>query len=172
VAGPHVSSVQTFPSSQFWVPPPPVHDPDEHVLGFVHARLAHDPDTHVVPSAALLQAVAVFVVVHTWQAFPGFAWPSEWQAPPIRHEPAASGFEHPATASQVSVVQARPSTHDCVAPPPVHSPNRHVFPAVHVCPAHDGAWHDVPSPAAVHDDFATTGSQTWHAFAGFATPAA
>jgi len=170
VAALHASAVHAFPSSHDCVAPPPVQAPDTHVFADVNHNSAHVPAPHVAPSGALLQPVLSFAVAHTRHRFDGSSWASPKHTPPIRHEPAWSAFVHPVAAAHASAVHAFPSLQSCVPPPPVQTPDAHVFARIHASPAHDAATHVSPSPASVQPDGSFAASQDWHGFAGFPWP--
>ena len=110
------------------------------------------------------------VARHTVHGCAGSAWPPSPHAPANRHAPGFSTLLHPVVASHASFVQDFPSSHPVVAPPTVHSPDRHVFAATHVSPAHDRARHSVPSAVVLQDVVLFPGVQTSHPFAEFAWP--
>jgi hypothetical protein len=167
-----VSVEQAFPSSQFSVPPPVWHLPVEHVFGLVQVLPEHEPAAHSFPSATGVHAVVDLVESHIWQVLAGSTLPFTWHTPPIRHRLAWRTLLHPVAATQVSVVQARRSSHDLVVPPSVQAPYLHVFAAVHVRPEHDAAWQVVPSATAVHAEVETDATQAWQGLAGSLAPSA
>jgi hypothetical protein len=69
------SVVQTRPSLQDWVPPPPLHWPERQVLGFVQVSPEHEPAAQVPPSIAGDQVVVLVAGVQVWQTFNGFLFP-------------------------------------------------------------------------------------------------
>jgi hypothetical protein len=129
VAELHESVVQTKPSSQDCVVP--THCPDAHFFGSERIRSAQDAAWHWTPSVPLLHVVVLFDVVQIWHGFRGFTCPFAWHAPSIWQYPATRSFLQ-LVAVQESVVQAWPSLHDCVPPPPEHWPLTQVIGFVQV----------------------------------------
>ena len=74
----------------------------------------------------------------------------------------------PVVALHESVVQAMPSSHDCVVP--THCPAEHFFGSDRVSPAHDAAAHCTPSVPLVQEFWLLLDVQTWQELFGFACP--
>ena len=73
--GEHTSVVQDMPSLHDCVPPPAVHWPARHVIGFVQVRPEQEPVTQLDPSVAAVHDVVLADGEHVSQAFVGFFVP-------------------------------------------------------------------------------------------------
>ena len=167
VAALHASVVHAYPSSQFRLPPPPVHSPPTHDCADVKTLPAQFPDPHTVPSSTSVQARASTTGAHTWHAFPMLASPATKHVPPIRQFPACTRLLHPVAGTHASVVHAFESSHETGVPAAPHQPDSHVRRGVHCSPAHPLATHSVPSTASFQAPGLPTASQVWQGFSGF-----
>ncbi|OQC35640.1 MAG: hypothetical protein BWX66_01539 [Deltaproteobacteria bacterium ADurb.Bin058] len=127
------STEHSSPSSQSmgW----PTHIPSMH-LSF---RVQAFPSSQVRVSSTKNWSVAI-AVMQILQGFSGSRSPSWKHSPSIKHHPGASSWVQSSSATQLSIVQSRPSSHPATRVPSQIKSSLHLSSIVH------GSWSSHASP--------------------------